>query len=256
MLDGKRQQCEEGLINIVAFGNPLPMHDREVINALCGSEVCVVPFWTDKHGVRHSGKGVLQRDPKAPFVHAKYLASDDDRTEFIQPFKRMSAVWHIRLGGHAKNQIIPNPNASIPIPRELVEALSDPAPPPTSRATGEQADCSTPPTEEQPNHSEQEEDIVWAEVAENYVQVCGTLAEARSVLAQLEKTGLPFDELRKRVEQLWSAPSPQDRQTKFFSPTNEEMAMTLVVDCGGYEQAKACLDAYAEEAEGNASQEE
>jgi hypothetical protein len=56
------------------------------------------------------------------------------------------------------------------------------------------------------------------------------------------------------VDQLWSEPSEQQRKTKFFSPTNEEMAMTFVVDCGGYEQAKACLEAYAEEVEGDASQ--
>ena len=104
-----------------------------------------------------------------------------------------------------------------------------------------------PPAEEQADNSEQEEDIVWAEVAGNYVQVCGTVAEARSALAKLEQTGLSLNELREKVEELWSEPTKEEKKTKFFSPTNEEMAMTFVVDCGGYEQAKAWLKAYSEE---------
>ena len=253
MLDGKRQQCEDGLINMVAFGNPLPMHDGEVLIAVCGSEVGVVPFWTDKNGVRHSGKGVLTSDPKAPFVPAHYLASDDDRRQFIDPFKRMSAVWHIRIGGHAKSRVIPNPNTLIPVPQELVKVLSDPSPSAQSTPTDDQVDRYTPSAEvssEQPVNSDQEQDIVWPEVAENYVQVCETLSEARSVLAHLEQVGLPLDELRRKVEQLWPEPSKQDKETKFVSPTNDEMAMTFVIDCGGYEQAKACLEAYAEEVQG------
>jgi len=248
MLDGKRQQCEGGVVNIVALGNPLPMHDRDVANAVRGSEFVSVRFWTDKHGVRHSGKGALQRDPKAPFVPEHHLASDD-RIQFTEPFRKMSAVWHIRLGGYAKNQIIPNPNASIPIPRELVVALS----PPPSEAAGKQLDEDMP-SPRQPDNGDQEEDIVWTEVAENYVQVCQTVAEAQSVLAQLEQAGLSLDELRKKVEQVWSEPSKETEKTKFISPTKEEMAMTFVIDCGGYEQARACLEAYAEEIEGKASE--
>jgi len=49
---------------------------------------------------------------------------------------------------------------------------------------------------------------------------------------------------------MWSEPSKQEKETKFISPTNEEMAMTFVVDCGGYEQARVCLEAYAEETHG------
>jgi hypothetical protein len=245
MLGGKRQQCEDGVINIVAFGNPLPMHDREVTNAICGSEVCVVPFWTDKNGVRHSGRATLTRISKAPFVPEANLANEDDRIQFIEPFRKMSAVWHIRLGWYAKNKVIPNPNASIPVPREVVEAFSDPPPPP-SETTDNPLGCGTP-LSVQAGNSDEEEDIVWAEVAENYVQVCGTVAEARSVLTELEQAGLSPDELREAVEQVWSEPSKKEDGVKFISPTKREMAMTFVIDCGGYEQAKACLDVYAEE---------
>ena len=249
MLQGKLQQCEEQVINVVAFGNPLPMHDREVINAVCGAEICVVPFWTDKHGVRHSGKGVLKRDPKSPFVPEQHLANDDDRTEFTEPFKIMSAVWHIRLGTYATSKVIPNPNASLPVPSEFIEAFSDPSPTPEPDAADEQSDQDSARSE-QPDESEQDEDIVWAEVAANYVEVCGTLSEARSVLAKLEQKGHSLDELQKKVEEFWSEPPKQDKEAKFISPTNEEVAMTFVVDCGGFEYARACLDAYAEEIEG------
>ncbi len=254
MLDGKRQQCEDGVINIVAFGNPLPMHEREVTDAICGSEVCMVPFWTDKNGVRHNGRAILKRDSKAPFVPATNLANEYDRIQFIEPFKKMSAVWHIRLGGYAKSKVIPNPNASFPVPRELVEAFSTPSLPP-SELPGKLPDGSTPFLRP-PDNSDEEEDIVWPEVAENYVQVCGTVAEARSVLAQLEQTRRSLDELREEVEQLWSEPSEKENGTKFISPTDEEMAMTFVIDCGGFEQAKACLEAYIAEMLGNLLQDE
>jgi hypothetical protein len=254
MLDGKRQQCEEGVINIVAFGNPLPMHDREVMTSVCGTEVCMVPFWTDKYGVRHSGRAVRKRDPKAPFAPAHSLADDDHRTEFIEPFKRMSAVWHIRLGGYAECKIIPNPNASTPIPRELAAALSGPSPPTEGPVAHDRHRTSSAgESSESLDNTGHEEDIVWNEVAENYVQVCERLSEARSVLARLEQVGLPLDELRRKVERIWSEPSNRNKETKFISPTSEEMAMTFVVDCGGYEQANACLNAYADEVERNAS---
>ncbi len=248
MLGGKRQQCVDGVINIVALGNPLPMHDREVVSAVRGSEFVGVQCWTDKNGVRHSGKGVLLRDTKAPFVPEQYLPNDD-RIQFTEPFKKMSAIWHIRLGRYAKSRIISNPNASNPIPREIEEALSDPASPPCEAT----ANTLSP---ESPDDNGQEEDIVWAEVAENFVGVCGSLSEARSVLARLEQNRLSLDELQKKVEHIWSGPQKENRSTPFSSPTDDEMAITFIVDCGGYEQAKACLDAYAEEIQGNASERE
>jgi len=73
----------------------------------------MVPFWTDKNGVRHAGKGTLRRDAKAPFVPAHFVENEDDLAQFVEPFRRLSAVWHIRIGFNAKSIVIPNPNASI-----------------------------------------------------------------------------------------------------------------------------------------------
>ena len=91
---------------------------------------------------------------------------------------------------------------------------------------------------------------MWPEVAQNFVGACGTLTEARSVLAELEQSGLSMEELKQKVEQCFSK-HLDEKRTKFISPTNGEMAMTFVVDCGGYEQAKACLDIYADGIDGN-----
>lgn len=131
MLAGKLQQCEQGVVNIIAFGNPLPMHNREVANAVLGAEVVSVPFTEDENGVRHFGKAGLHRNPKAPFVPAQYLATDDDRREFVEPFRKMSAVWHIRLGHRPLSACIPNPNATVAAPDGLLAALAD------SKASGD-----------------------------------------------------------------------------------------------------------------------
>jgi len=219
MLDGKRQQCEDGMINIVALGNPLLMHDREVLSAVCGAEVALIPFWTDRHGVRHAGRGVLRRDAKAPFVPAIHAESEDDLTQFIEPFKKMSGVWHVRIGTYARSRIIPNPNALVPIPDDLVSRLSDAPAPPEVLPAGDYGDPPKPsPTElaEQPEVSDQEEEIVWAEVAEDYVSFCGSISEARSVLARLEQTGLTIDELRVNVNQIWSEPSKASERSYVF----------------------------------------
>ena len=128
MLDGKLQQCERGVINIVAFGNPLPMHDRELVNAVRGAEVVMVPCAEDSHGIRRMGTGVLQRLGKAPFMPAADFANDEDRWEFVDPFRKMSAIWHVRVGSYAESTVIPNPNALCPVPEALVEVLSGPAP--------------------------------------------------------------------------------------------------------------------------------
>jgi hypothetical protein len=255
MLNGKLQQCEEGVINIVAFGNPLPMHDREVVSAVSGPEVVLVPLAKDRSGAQFSGKGLLRRNAKAPFAPAEYLASDEDRATFVEPFKRMSAVWHIRLGGYAKSGVIPNPNALLPAPRHLIAALSDPVPLVVTGTTGSTLSQDSSESESQPEPTEIEDaEIIWTEMAGNYVLAFDSLEEANAELTNVTSAGHSFDELQRKVEQLWSEPTSRDKETKFISLTNEELAMTFVVDCGGYEQAKACLEAYFGEIEGEASQ--
>ncbi len=232
MLAGKLQQGEQGVVNIVAFGNPLQMHDREVASAVLGAEVV--------KGVRHMGQPALQRNPKAPFAPEQYLSSDD-RKEFIEPFRKMSAVWHIRLGGYARSSCIPNPNASRPAPQGLLAALSDP-PTPARLVVGQ----SVPEEPSAVRAAEEEgEEIVWPEMAKELIGVCGSVEEAKRVLEGLEASGLSLEEMRSRL----ADDAEKQREAKFVSPSNEEVGMQFVIDCGGFVQAKACLEAVLQDDE-------
>lgn len=123
MLDKKLAQCEAGGINIIAFGNPSHRHESDLGYALRGAPIAVVPFTTDENGTRRMGDGQLYRAPKAPFNPADKLASDEDRETFIEPFRPMSAVLHIRLGNDPLYDLIENPNAHFPLPSALAEAI-------------------------------------------------------------------------------------------------------------------------------------
>ena len=124
MLAGKLQQCEQGVVNIIVFGNPRQMHDREISSAVLGVEVVSVPF-TEATRMASVTLGMLAGNPKAPFSPAQSLANDDDRREFVDPFRQMSAVWHVRLGCDASAVCIPNPNAAVAAPDDLLAALAD-----------------------------------------------------------------------------------------------------------------------------------
>lgn len=239
-IERKLDQCESGMINIVAFGNPSPMNDIDIDNALRGTAFAAVPFWTDKRRVRHSGDAVPMRAPKAPFVPEQALASDDDREQFIDAFRKLSAVWNIRLGSSSTSKMIRNPNATNPVPDELFHAFSDEQP-----STDSQANRLGPPLTSHDKVGDSEE-VVWEKIAQNFVGVCGSFEEARCVLSVLAGCGQPIDELQKRVDTFFEE-GPKTENSKVFTMTNEEAAMYFVIDCGGYEQATACLDAFAKE---------
>jgi len=250
MLAGKLLQCEPGVVNVVAYGTPLPMSDRDLEDALFG--VGMVVF--------ESASGSFRRDAKAPFVPAGRLANDDDRREFVEPFRKMSAVWHIRLGSHARSRFLLNPNAALPVPTDLARALSDPPPTEDGGTAFEAAgDAGTqgaarPPA---PASPEPDEVMVWAEMAESFVIACGSLEGAKRELETLAASAVPLDELRSRLDQTWTGQHGEGKKMRFVSPSNAELATQFVVDCGGYEQATACMDAYAaERSEGPAEPQE
>lgn len=234
MLAGKLQQCEEGVVNIIAFGNPHRMHDREISNAVLGVEVVTVPFTEERSGLRQFGNAMLTRNPKAPFVPTQYLANSDDCREFVDPFRKMSAVWHVRIGYDALSTCIPNPNAAVPAPDDLLPALADP--PIVVQAVSESKnDADDSNTEGLP------EEIIWPEMAQDFIAVCGSLREANVVLEKLQSSGRSLEELQSLMDQFWSGDSETKNPIRFISPSNEQMGMQFVIDCGGYEQAKACL---------------
>jgi len=121
MLDRKRAQCEDGAINIIAFGNPLPFHDQAVKHSVLGAEVVAVPVGGG--GPSEGRRALVMRGRKSPFTSSASLLSEEEAAEFVQPFRDMSAVWLIRLGLHSAGEFIRNPNAHKAVPDALVAVL-------------------------------------------------------------------------------------------------------------------------------------
>ena len=89
----KLKQCEDGVVNVVVLGKPLRIGDNDVYDALYGVPVVTFPFTEDVRGVRHSGKAITSRDPKAPFFPADQCP---DPGQFVDAFRKVSAVWLLR----------------------------------------------------------------------------------------------------------------------------------------------------------------
>ena len=123
-LQTKLAQCERGVVNLIAFGNPHRKDERSLFDALFGALIPAVQLKQDEHGVYRIWGTRRFRAPKAPFNPPEELQSDDDRETFIEPFKILSGVWHIRIGRRPLSKVIPNPNALVTAPRELCDALS------------------------------------------------------------------------------------------------------------------------------------
>jgi len=83
-------------------------------------------------------------------------------------------------------------------------------------------------------------------MAQGFIGVCGSLREAKLVLEKLQGSGFSLEELRSLMNQFWSGDFDKKDAMRFVSPSNEQMGMQFVIDCGGYEQAKACLEEFAE----------
>ncbi len=236
MLDAKRRQCEDGVVNIVALCNPLPFHDRKVASAVYGVPMVIVPYDEDETGMRHFKETLVRRNHKAPFSPDNVM-SDDEREEFLEPFRKLSGVWLFRLGIYARSQLLPNFNAARTIPDKLVDFLSvkeiaTPAPLEPSECTVELAGLSNA------------NDGVPA-MADDYVTVCRSYEQARNALAELRRTGVPFSELESRLDQLKRTSDTQGQA--FCEPIEEEWAISFVLECGGFPQADACLSSWAME---------
>lgn len=98
----------------------------DVRDAVQGVEMIIVPYTADAQGVRDTGPGQWMREGREPFVPAACLERADDREQFIDLFRQIAAVWHVRLGTHALSRMMPNPNADRPAPRELLDNLIAP----------------------------------------------------------------------------------------------------------------------------------
>jgi len=123
MIDGKLGQLENGTINLVAFGNPLPQNERDLEDALFGAQFISQPFEADDNGNNKLlGDGRLLRAPRSPFQCGE-ASSEDEVANFIEPFKILSGVWHIRLGSWPLSEMQLNPNSLVPVPEKLRAAF-------------------------------------------------------------------------------------------------------------------------------------
>ncbi len=235
MLDSKRRQCESEIVNVIAFCNPLPFHDSEVVNAVYGVSLVVVPYDESEDKLRHFKDALVGRNHKAPFVPERAMNALE-REQFVDPFRNMSAVWLFRLGTYARSRFLPNFNANKVVPAKLVEFLS--VKEGRSQPTLIQQD-------ESPTFSQEEEiEIVWTEMADDYVTACRNYDLARAALSDLKSSGRSLSELSVRLDELIAPATSQDG---FVDPTSEELAIQFVIDCGGIEQAETCLEAWAVE---------
>jgi hypothetical protein len=120
MFEGKTlEQCEVGAINIIVLGQPMPMNDGGVYDALVGAGAALVP-----HGLRTEGHSAeFVRSAMGPFTSAEAVNASglpDDQKQYItyeiEKFRRVSAVLLFRLkAGHGKAELILNPNAHMSI---------------------------------------------------------------------------------------------------------------------------------------------
>jgi hypothetical protein len=105
----KVRQCAEGACNIVVLGTPSPMVDHDVSDAAQGAMAITYIKATD--GSFTSAGPV--RKPSAMFVPA---AQSENVDNLVDPYRKISGVWHIRLGrSNPESRIFSNPNAAVPI---------------------------------------------------------------------------------------------------------------------------------------------
>ena len=69
--------------------------------------------------------------------------------------------------------------------------------------------------------------------------LAGGIEEARRLLSDLRFRGMSL-EVESYLNEAW--PIRAGKTMSFVSPTNEQVAMQFVLDCGGYEQATARLE--------------
>ena len=109
---GKARQCEENVVNVIALGTPSPMVDNDVIDALGGARAAA--YVRNPDGSFHNAGYVVK--PSGMFVPA---GDSEDAANLVDPYRIISAVWHIRLGAsNPQSRLILNPNAAVPLAEE------------------------------------------------------------------------------------------------------------------------------------------
>jgi hypothetical protein len=92
-------------------------------------------------------------------------------------------------------------------------------------------------------------DSEWDDLILSFVALAGGIEEARRLLSDLRFRGMSLEEVESYLKEAW--PIGAGKTMSFVSPTNEQVAMQFVLDCGGYEQATARLEDWVAKLTGN-----
>ncbi len=206
----------------------------------------IVPFSEDDEHVRHFKELELFRNHKAPFVPFADIPTDgltdeqkheleEDRQQFAVPFEMMSAVWLFRRGWYKRQVCLPNPNATCPVPLELVKAMTDSDAAPSKPNPAQDTNKNTATV------VEPEDEIVRIVMADEFVTGCRTLEAAEVAFGELKDSGRTLKEIQTAFHRIEPRQPGWTEEQMFVEPTHEELAMNFVINCGGVDLAEACL---------------
>lgn len=74
----------------------------------------------------------------------------------------------------------------------------------------------------------------------DFVVIVGGVEQARKLLAEQQAKGLSILQIQEYLKETW--PIAVENPFTFDCPTNDQVALDFVLNCGGWEQAFSCLD--------------
>lgn len=110
----KLSQCEDGIVNILALGNPSSENAREIYDALTGP-IIVIASNMDVQCHRH---------PKGPFC-PKDRMTVEDYEQFAKAFEKLSAILLFGFSSEIESTLFLNPNANVPLSADLISEIND-----------------------------------------------------------------------------------------------------------------------------------
>ena len=114
IVERKLSQCEDGIVNVLALGNPSPSNVQEIEDALKGPIMAIVSATGEQ----------CCRLPKGPFCPKDKMTAGDYE-QFAEGFEKLSAVLLFGFTSKIESRLFLNPNARKPLSEELISEISD-----------------------------------------------------------------------------------------------------------------------------------
>lgn len=92
---------------------------------------------------------------------------------------------------------------------------------------------------------------VQPDLALDFVVTAGGIEEVRRLLTDEKLKGMSLQDIEKELDATW--PITAEKALTFLGPTNEQVAMQFVLECGGWEQACATLEEWISKNTGESS---